>query len=181
MPSDETTSSDQPAPSESPVPRGDGTGESAVETAPLGPAPSVAEDGESIAADHVELTRAAVGRVESAELSVHQGAIGAARADRIDIDQGALGAALAGEVEIERSYARTVLAREVELEQAVARTVIAGEVHAEGSFIGILLARNVTGSVRVLLDWRGAAAFGVVAGILAGLIGRTRRGGDRTG
>jgi hypothetical protein len=37
-----------------------------------------------------------------------------------------------------------------------------------------MLARRVAGDVRVLVDWRGAAAFGAVFGILAGLIGRRR-------
>jgi hypothetical protein len=33
----------------------------------------------------------------------------------------------------------------------------------------------VGGDVRVLLDWRGALAFGAAFGLLAGLLGRGRR------
>jgi hypothetical protein len=140
---------------------------------------SIAEDGTSIAADHVDVSRAAVGRVDSSELSVHQGAVGAARADRIQIGQGALGAALAGEVEVERGYVRTVIAREVSMEQTFARSVVAGEVAARQSIVGLLLARRVEGDVRVLLDWRGALAFGAAMGIVTGLVSRTRRARGR--
>ena len=38
-----------------------------------------------------------------------------------------------------------------------------------------LLARRVSGDIRVMFDWRGAIAFGAVAGVVAGLIARTRR------
>jgi hypothetical protein len=35
-----------------------------------------------------------------------------------------------------------------------------------------LIARRVTGDVRVLLDWRGALAFGAIAGLVVGLLRR---------
>jgi len=150
-----------------------------AEAAGTSPAPatvSVEEDGESITADHVEVTRAAVGRVDSRELSVQLGAVGAARADRIEIDRGALGATMAGEVSVQRGFARTVLARHVELEQAGAQTIVANVVEARGALVGFLIARRVGGEVKVLFDWRGALAFGAAAGLLGALLSRGRRG-----
>ncbi len=35
-----------------------------------------------------------------------------------------------------------------------------------------LVARRVAGDVRVLLDWRGAVAFGAVAGLVMGVLRR---------
>jgi hypothetical protein len=39
----------------------------------------------------------------------------------------------------------------------------------------VLIARRVSGDVRVLVDWRGAIAFGAVAGIIGGVLARARR------
>jgi hypothetical protein len=38
-----------------------------------------------------------------------------------------------------------------------------------------LVARRVSGDVKVLFDWRGALAFGAVAGLIAGVVARSRR------
>jgi hypothetical protein len=38
-----------------------------------------------------------------------------------------------------------------------------------------LVARKVAGDVRVLLDWRGALAFGAAAGLVIALLRRGRR------
>jgi hypothetical protein len=139
------------------------------------PVASVEEDGTSLAADRLDVRGSAVGRVEAGEISVAAGAIGAARADRVSVDRGALGAAMAGDVEISRGYARSIVARQVQIERGAARMIVAADVRADRTAVLILLARRVSGDVRVLLDWRGALAFGVVAGVLAGLISRLRR------
>jgi len=129
----------------------------------------------------------AVGRVDSTRLDVRQGAVGAARADSITVEQGALGAALADDVVIRQSAARSILARTVAVEQSFVRTLIAGEVRVErATGVGILIARRVVGDVRVLLDWRGALAFGAAFGLVVGLLRRGRgtvadKGSDKGG
>jgi hypothetical protein len=138
----------------------------------------IEEDGSIIAADRVDVRLGAVGRVDATELSVHQGAVGGARADRVTVDQGALGGAIAREVTVSQGVARTLLAQEAHVEQSFVRTLVASEVRTDGpTGIGILIARRVVGDVKVLLDWRGALAFGVAAGVVAGLLGRLRRRG----
>ena len=148
--------------------------------APVGSAtPKVVEAGAAIEAQRVDVRMGAVGRVDSTDISVHQGAIGGARADRITIERGALGGALAREVQLSQGVARGVLAQSVRIEQSVVRSVVAADVTTGGpTFIGVLLARQVVGDVKVLLDWRGALAFGAAAGLVSSLIRRVAR---RTG
>ena len=38
--------------------------------------------------------------------------------------------------------------------------------------VGILIARQVDGAVRPLLDWRGALAFGAALGLVVGILRR---------
>jgi hypothetical protein len=136
------------------------------------------EDASSIQADRVEVRMGAVGRADTDELQVVQGAVGAARATDVSVQQGALGAALAGTVTVRQSIARSILAREARVEQSFVRTVVAAEVHVErATGVGVLIARRVSGDVRVLLDWRGAAAFGAAFGFVVGLFRLRGRGG----
>jgi hypothetical protein len=56
------------------------------------------------------------------------------------------------------------------------RTVVANEFHAERTTgVLFLLARNVHGDVRTLLDWRGAVALGAAFGVVSSLMRRRRR------
>ena len=131
----------------------------------LDPDPAIDEAGTSLSADRVDVRAGAVGRVEAGEVTVTGGAIGAARADRVSVDRGALGAAMAGEVEVSRGYARSILARQVQIDRGAARMIVAADVRAERTAVVFLLARRVSGDIRVLFDWRGAVAFGAVAGV----------------
>src|SRR4051812_44649447 len=156
-------------------------GENAAAETPIGsPTPNVVEDGAPIQADRVEVRMAAVGRVDAGEVQVLQGAIGGVRGTDVSVQQGALGGALAGRVSIRQSVARSVLAREVVVQQSFVRTIVAAQVRVEqATGVGILIARQVTGDVRVLVDWRAAAAFGAAFGAVAGLLrlgGRRRQG-----
>jgi len=125
-------------------------------------------------AEHVELRLSAIGMVDADDVHFAQGALGAARAETVSVDQGAVGAALADKVEVSRGYARSILARQVQLDSSAARVVVAGDVRADRSAVMFLVARRVGGDVRVLLDWRGAAAFGAIAGLIVGLLRRGR-------
>jgi hypothetical protein len=92
------------------------------------------------------------------------------------VDRGAIGAAMGDRVEVSRGYARSILARNVQLDRAAARIVVAADVNAQRSAVLFLVARRVQGDVRVLLDWRGAIAFGAAAGLVMGLLRRGRIG-----
>jgi hypothetical protein len=143
----------------------------------IGVTPAVAEDGASLAADHVELRQSAVGRVEASQVSVAQGAIGAARGEHLKVENGAIGAAMGEQVEVSRGYARSILARQVQLDRSAARVVIAADVRTNQTAVMFLIARRVAGDVKVLLDWRGALAFGAAAGLVIALLRRGRKAG----
>src|SRR4051812_5644840 len=141
---------------------------------------ALAEDGAGSDAERVELRLSAVGMVDAGDVQFAQGALGAARADTVSVDMGAVGAAMADRVEVSRGYARSILARQVQLDRAAARIVVAADVKADRSAVMFLVARRVTGDVRVLLDWRGAVAFGAVAGLVLGLLRRIPMGGSKS-
>ena len=130
------------------------------------------EDDAAFDGESVELRLSAVGMVDAGDVSFAQGALGAVRADNVAVDKGVVGATLANNVEISRGYARSIVARQVQLDRAAARIVVAADVKAERSAVMFLVARRVAGDVRVLLDWRGAIAFGAVAGVIMGLLRR---------
>jgi hypothetical protein len=140
--------------------------------------PALAQDGlrwPEAALASLDLQRGAIGRLDAQDVTVTQGAIGAARAESITVDRGALGAAMANEIQASQAGISTLLAGEARIGQAAVRTIVARDVVVERpSLVGFLIARRVSGDVRVLFDWRGALAFGAVFGLLA-RIGRGRR------
>jgi hypothetical protein len=81
---------------------------------------------------------------------------------------------MADRVELSRGYARSILARQVQLDRSAARIVIAADVRTNQSAAMFLVARKVDGNISVLLDWRGALAFGAVAGVVFALLSRVR-------
>ena len=72
-----------------------------------------------------------------------------------------------------QAAAQTIFARDVAVEQSAIWTVAAGTVtFRRGGLVGVLLARDVRGEVKVLLDWKGALAAGAVIGLLMGILRR---------
>jgi len=80
-------------------------------------------------------------------------------------------------VSLTQGGARNIVAREVSIRQGGAGTVIAGRVDFEprsGAFI--VVARDVHGSVKPVLDWRGALVLGGVLAVCLSLLARRRKG-----
>lgn len=141
-----------------------------------------APDGNPVVPEVGPLTvdRGAVGRADATSLDLHQSAVGGARADTVTADRSAVGVAVAGDVQVRQGVVGSILAGSARVEQSFVRTLVAGEVRVErATGVGILLARKVVGDVKVILDWRGALAFGAAAGVVAGLLGRGRKRGSK--
>ncbi|MCI0581402.1 MAG: hypothetical protein L0227_00665 [Chloroflexi bacterium] len=140
-------------------------------------APAIHEDGSWVVADAVEVHQGGIGRAEATDIRVTQGGIGLARADRVSVLMGGVGAVMAREVSVSQGGVGSILTQGATVDQAVVRTLVAQEVEfRKPSGVLVLIAQRVSGDVRVLLDWRGALAFGAAFGVLAGLVGRGRRG-----
>jgi hypothetical protein len=77
---------------------------------------------------------------------------------------------------VSRGYVRSILARQVQLDRGAARVIIAADVRASQSAVMFLVARRVSGEMRVLFDWRGALAFGAATGLVFAFMTRLRRG-----
>ncbi|HET7678360.1 MAG TPA: hypothetical protein VFK38_10985 [Candidatus Limnocylindrales bacterium] len=132
---------------------------------------------QEVRAERVDIKQGGAGRVESSEINVRQGGIGLARGERIQVEMGAVGVALAGNIEIHQGIGRLVAARDsVRLEQAGAMNVIANRVEmGPQSGAVLVIARNVTGEVRTLVDWRAGVAFAVTLGVIGAIL-RALRG-----
>lgn len=183
-----------PDPSAMPAPRrrvararsADSTDASRAARTDDGPAvaapPSHKPSQQPVEVDRFELRTSALGRADADVVDASASAIGGIRAGSVATRQSLVGGVLAGEVSVDQGIARTVIARDVQLRQTFARAVIAANVRLEQTGVGLLVARHVEGDVRVLLDWRGAAALGAVFGLVAGLVRATtgwRRGRAR--
>jgi hypothetical protein len=124
----------------------------------------------------IDISQGGIGRARADDIAISQGGIGFARGDRVSVEMGGIGAAIAGEVRLTQGGAGTILARDVRVEQAGVRTIIANHVHIERTTgVLFLIARRVDGNVRVVLDWRGALAFGAAFGIVVSLFRRRGR------
>jgi hypothetical protein len=125
----------------------------------------------------IDVRQGGIGRASATDIAVSQGGIGFAQGERVTLEMGAIGVAIGDEVRVTQSTAGYVAARgDATVDQSLVSTLIAdGVTFRQPSAVLVLIARQVDGTVRPLLDWRGALAAGAVAGILIGLLRRGRR------
>jgi hypothetical protein len=114
-----------------------------------------------VRAEHVEIVQGGANMIDAQTVSVQQGGVANVRASKLLINQG--GVALA---RVRRLSLR---------EGSSAVAVYADEANVSGgSNVLLLIARQVSGDVRPLLDWRAAAAAGAAFGLVVGLLRRRR-------
>lgn len=124
-------------------------------------------------ASSIDIWQGGIAQAKATDIAVSQGGIAIARGERVSVEMGGVGLMVAREARLSQGGAQTVLARDVHVEQGIVGTVVANHVTVDRpSLVGLVLARNVHGEVRAILDWRGALAFGAVAGLLLGLLRR---------
>ena len=96
---------------------------------------------------------------------MRQGVVGGIMATRVEMERGVAGGILADHVTISQGGAWQIAGAEVSVREGGAWTVMGWRVSlGRGSFAGAVIAANVEGEVRTLLDWRGVLA--VVLGIV---------------
>ncbi len=72
-----------------------------------------------------------------------------------------------------QGYVRSAIARDLRFEQGLVGTAIAQSATFERtSAVLVLIAKDVEGDIKTLVDWRGALAFGAAVGLLVGILRR---------
>jgi hypothetical protein len=132
---------------------------------------------ERATADAIDIHQGGIGRATAKDIAVSSGGIGYAHGERVSVEMGGIGLVHApGEARLTQGGAGLVVARDVTIDQSLISTLVADRVTIrQPSAVLVLIARQVDGTVRPLLDWRGAIVAGAVAGVLIGLIRRGRR------
>jgi hypothetical protein len=125
----------------------------------------------------IDVRQGGIGRASATDIAVSAGSIGFARGQRVSLEMGAVGAAVGDEIRVTQSMAGFVAAQgDATVDQSLVSTLIADRVTIrQPSAVLVLIARQVDGTVRPLLDWRGAIAAGAVAGLVIGMLRRGRR------
>jgi hypothetical protein len=108
--------------------------------------------------------------VRAKKVSVTWGGVGQAHAEEIVVNTGGIVAATAGSIEITKGAVLVARAEELGVNRGQIRYVQAGRAELQDTTVGLLLAREVHGDVRVLLDQKGALLAGLAAGLVLGLV-----------
>lgn len=128
-------------------------------------------------AQSIDVHQGGIGRASATDIAVSAGSIGFARGERVSLEMGAVAAVIGDEVRVTQSISSFVAARgETTVDQSLVGTLVGDRVTIrQPSAVLLLIARHVDGTVRPLLDWRGALAAGAVAGVVMSLIRMGRR------
>lgn len=104
---------------------------------------------------------------------VDQASLANLTAERAEINQGAIAHAQVQDLAVRQGAVALVeSSAHVRLEQSAVGAVVGDEVEiAAGSVALVVVAREVHGDVRPVIDWRGALAFGVALGLVRLLLG----------
>ena len=131
---------------------------------------------DNVAVDVLNFERGAIGGVRATDVTARLAAVGGIAANQASVEQGAVQGILAREATVRQGLVRGVVAQHVHVEQSMVRGVFANTVEA-GPSTGILfaVARRIDGDARIMLDWRGALAFGASLGAFLALIRFARR------
>jgi hypothetical protein len=117
--------------------------------------------GADVRAEHVELVQGGANTIDAQTVSIQQGGAANIRAREVSISQGGVALARTRRLSLRGgSNAAAVYADEATFDG--------------GSNVLLLIARNVSGDVRPLLDWRAAAAVGAGFGLVVSLLRRRR-------
>ncbi len=127
-------------------------------------------------ADAVEVQQGGIVHADAKDIAVSSGAIVFATGERVSVEMGAIGVIHdAAEARLTQSAVGLTIGQDVTIDQSLVNTLIADRVTIrQPSAVLVLIARQVDGTVRPLLDWRGAIVAGVVAGVVMGLLRRGR-------
>ncbi|MFH1474244.1 MAG: hypothetical protein ABIG85_00115 [Chloroflexota bacterium] len=125
----------------------------------------------AVEVDALDFERGAIGGVRATDVAARLALVGGIAANHASVERGAVSGILAREATVRQGLVRSVVAQNAHVEQALVRAVVANTVET-GPTTGILIAvaRRIDGEAKILLDWRGALAFGASLGAFLALI-----------
>ena len=124
-------------------------------------------------ADAIDIQQGGIVRATATDIAVTNGGIVLAQGDSVSLDRGFAVGAVGGETRVVQSAANIVGGRDAMIDQSLVMSLLAEKVTIrQPSVIGVLIANRVEGTVRPILDWRGALAFGAAFGVIARLLRR---------
>lgn len=141
------------------------------------PAPAaIPTTGSVVTVDTLDFERGAIGGVRATDVTARLAAVGGIAANHASVEMGSVGGIAAREATVRQGMVRGIVAQHAHVEQALVRAVVANTMQAGPSTgIFIALARRIDGEAKILLDWRGALAFGAGLGAFLALIRLARR------
>ena len=124
-------------------------------------------------ADAIDIQQGGIVRATATDIAVTNGGIVLAQGDSVSLDRGFAVGMIGAETRVVQSAANFVGGRDAMIDQSLVMNVLAEKVTIrQPSAIGVLVANRVEGTVRPILDWRGALAFGAAFAIVARLLRR---------
>ncbi len=128
------------------------------------------------AVDVLNFQKGAIGGVRATDVTARLAVVGGIAASHASVEMGVVNGMVAREATVRQGVVRGLLAQDVHVEQAFVRALVANTVQA-GPSTGILVAvaRRIDGEAKILVDWRGALAFGAGLGAFLALIRLLRR------
>lgn len=134
------------------------------------PTPSPTPELHKIAGEVVHLSQGGADVVNGQEVHIEQGGANVVHATTVHVAQGGVFQAECETLHIEQGGAALVTADTVSIHEGGALAALAERIEFSHSRAGIVLANEVHGTVETLLDARGAALAGLVAGVAVGLL-----------
>ncbi len=124
----------------------------------------------------LEAKQAAMARVQSEETTMTQAAVALLQSENATLNGAVSVAVFGNNIDVETGFSRFMLAREaIHVEQGGAVVMAAPRIEVTNGTTVLLLAREVNGSVRTIMDRRSALIFGLAAGLVLGLMQAARR------
>lgn len=132
---------------------------------------------QSVRAENLSGTMTAALEQDAVTANLRFCSVGMLDADKADVNIGNIYAVLGHQVSLRSCGARMVVAQDrVDMQQSGAALVAANEIEATEVRAGVVIAKEVRGNVRALLDTRAAAIFGAAFGAAFAAIWFLRRG-----
>lgn len=136
----------------------------------------VQSSAQSMRAENLNATMTAALEQNATTANLRFCSVGMLDADKADVNIGNIYAVLGHQVSLQSCGARMIVAQDrIEIERSGAALMAANEIEATEVRAGVVLAKEIRGNVRALLDTRAAAIFGAAFGAAFAAIWFLRR------